>query len=81
MTKDIKRLMERCDVCAQFRTKFREPATLKPSFKGKCPWECISIDLTGDMNSTEVETNQLNNQDADRLERLKNKAVKGNITK
>ena len=54
MSKDIKTLMDRCDLCAKFRPKFREPHTLKPSLKGQCPWECISIDLTGDMNTSDV---------------------------
>ena len=65
MTKDIKRLMERCDVCAKFRPKFREPNTLKPSQKGQSPWEYVSIDLTGDMNTNESEN--LNNANLEKI--------------
>ena len=38
MTKDILKLISRCDDCAKMRPKFCEPDTLKPSMKGNAPW-------------------------------------------
>ena len=51
MSKDVHKLIDSCDDCAKMRTKFRDPTTLKPSFKGDFPWQSLSIDLTGDMNT------------------------------
>ena len=38
MTKDIFKLISRCDDCAKMRPKFRELDTLKSSIKGNAPW-------------------------------------------
>ena len=56
MSNDIQKLIIRCDDCAKWRPKFREPSTLKPRFKGNKPWHSISIDLTGDMNTPDIPT-------------------------